>query len=336
MCGGSLEWAQSDVGGPGLSPRVRGKPAPALRSPEYGRSIPACAGEAQITKIGRPRRTVYPRVCGGSRGQCAPPFRISGLSPRVRGKPAGTAVYPSDGGSIPACAGEAGYGTDRNSRNSVYPRVCGGSVVLGILGLAWWGLSPRVRGKPIIARISAPWARSIPACAGEAPKPETAATRRWVYPRVCGGSARGADVIECPEGLSPRVRGKPVWGGGLGDGGRSIPACAGEARMGRMRRSICWVYPRVCGGSGALPGSELAWAGLSPRVRGKPIRLGIALAPFRSIPAYAGEASASSGAMAGNKVYPRVCGGSLSSSGAYSLADGLSPRVRGKHADQRG
>ena len=77
-----------------------------------------------------------------------------------------------------------------------------------------------------------------------------------------------------------------------------------------MRRSICWVYPRVCGGSGALPGSELAWAGLSPRVRGKPDYGDFIREKLRSIPACAGEASTSLGGMTRSKVYPRVCGGS--------------------------
>ena len=61
-----------------------------------------------------------------------------------------------------------------------------------------------------------------------------------------------------------------------------------------------------------------------------------ALRGVRSIPACAGEARARAYRRELAGVYPRVCGGSLSSSGAYSLADGLSPRVRGKHADQRG
>ena len=76
----------------------------------------------------------------------------------------------------------------------------------------------------------------------------------------------------------------------------------------------------------------MAVLGLSPRVRGKH-RAGRGIPHRRrSIPACAGEAIGIGGATDGNKVYPRVCGGSPPPATPEELAEGLSPRVRGKPA----
>ena len=49
------------------------------------------------------------------------------------------------------------------------------------------------------------------------------------------------------------------------------------------------VYPRVCGGT-LLTGAGVSYAeGLSPRVRGNPVRSKAAASAGRSIPACAGE-----------------------------------------------
>ena len=50
-------------------------------------------------------------------------------------------------------------------------------------------------------------------------------------------------------GLSPRVRGNPVFGGCLLCLQRSIPACAGEPPDGVIQSISYMVYPRVCGGT---------------------------------------------------------------------------------------
>ena len=49
---------------------------------------------------------------------------------------------------------------------------------------------------------------------------------------------------------------------------RSIPACAGEpARLHTAGHQI-WVYPRLCGGTWAMPPKAASTRGLSPPVRG--------------------------------------------------------------------
>ena len=293
-------------------------------------SIPACAGEAigRNTKPGVGK--VYPRVCGGSRARRGLAHLGRGLSPRVRGKPALAICRCAAPRSIPACAGEARRAPPRPGTQRVYPRVCGGSAAISVIAISPSGLSPRVRGKPLLLSVALGLARSIPACAGEA------ATRGgWpksgrVYPRVCGGSYPAAGSLLHAQGLSPRVRGKRrrfcVTSGAAG----SIPACAGEATQRARGGGLAGVYPRVCGGSNGSLAVRDELAGLSPRVRGKRAWTALYRSRRRSIPACAGEAPEEMACECEAEVYPRVCGGSGQRSPPPPVALGLSPRVRGK------
>ena len=80
----------------------------------------------------------------------------------------------------------------------VYPRVCGGTIILNAALLCRNGLSPRVRGnRPRTAAIPPIW-RSIPACAGEPYDPPRPTLQGEVYPRVCGGTVvRISCVLFC-------------------------------------------------------------------------------------------------------------------------------------------
>ena len=168
VCGGSHRQSPAQPFRGGLSPRVRGKP-PARTAARYPRrSIPACAGEASAYPTGLTRCWVYPRVCGGSPANDPDNWYAPGLSPRVRGKHIEIQHRHLRAGSIPACAGEAPGGSVSPSVSPVYPRVCGGSSVVNALPEYKPGLSPRVRGKPVIAFAPLDVQRSIPACAGEA------------------------------------------------------------------------------------------------------------------------------------------------------------------------
>ena len=89
------------------------------------------------------------------------------------------------------------------------------------------------------------------------------------------------------------------------------------------------VYPRVCGGT--LYGYHVVrdMLGLSPRMRGNPslpLKKGCCAG---SIPAYAGEPPAHSHDWRSERVYPRVCGGTLVADNIIEDANGLSPRMRG-------
>ena len=113
-----------------------------------------------------------------------------GLSPRVRGnrqrQRGRSVVY----GSIPACAGEPAAIVDGALHDTVYPRVCGGTDGPPLEFDAHFGLSPRVRGNPLLQSQAGRVAGSIPACAGEPQVKLFVRPSVKVYPRVCGGTVR--------------------------------------------------------------------------------------------------------------------------------------------------
>ena len=273
----------------GLSPRVRGNlpsPSPLSTCP---RSIPACAGEPRTCRPSARTIRVYPRVCGGTQLLFAWAPLIRGLSPRVRGNPAGAVESQIADGSIPACAGEPGAHRDRIRRSEVYPRVCGGTADESGGARMTKGLSPRVRGNLDLALRCLRSHRSIPACAGEPFCPLFSLAYQAVYPRVCGGTSVESLSSRCLRGLSPRVRGNRLSVHHFLQTRRSIPACAGEPRSRRPAASTPRVYPRVCGGTRDTTGDmRYAW-GLSPRVRGNPTTPPVLQSSTRSIPACAGE-----------------------------------------------
>ena len=152
--------------------------------------------------------------------------------------------------------------------------------------------------------------RSIPAYAGDPhPLPSQSLVRR-VYPRLRGGSSRTRLPASNQWGLSPPTRGiracavlASIWG-------RSIPAYAGDPAWIGCPIPPHTVYPRLRGGSYANrypdPGDE----GLSPPTRGIRIVPAITQSWGRSIPAYAGDPIPPHNITGGNKVYPRLRGGS--------------------------
>ena len=235
------------------------------------------------------------------------------------------------------------------STSRVYPRVCGGTQPIQVLIDISRGLSPRVRGnllrssikhpagRSIPACAGNPWrwtsgcapTRSIPACAGEPEKSAASINSQVVYPRVCGGTVDGGLATVPRPGLSPRVRGNPAVSSGDRAASRSIPACAGEPFRVSITGSTKPVYPRVCGGTTLMSGCARTVQGLSPRVRGNRALHAGAQADDRSIPACAGEPHALRPRVLQWRVYPRVCGGTPSTSPAGPRLIGLSPRVRG-------
>ena len=249
LCGGTCHISTPNKNGYGLSPPVRGNRR--LRNLPYHAvgSIPACAGEPA-----RPRglpgcSEVYPRLCGGTWPGRQSAQRIRGLSPPVRGNPAGCQGCQDVRRSIPACAGEPVYHGRGAQPEKVYPRLCGGTPCTMYVGVMALGLSPPVRGNLDRPPLGIQRRRSIPACAGEPLLIAAIRPADGVYPRLCGGTAHYGAVLTSHGGLSPPVRGNPrsFWGGIIEL--RSIPACAGEPRLGSA--IACWgrVYPRLCGGT---------------------------------------------------------------------------------------
>ena len=289
MCGGTLPQARRAVPHRGLSPRVRGNP-PGRPGTSSGRgSIPACAGEPRHRRRQRPAGQVYPRVCGGTSSVTIVAGGGSGLSPRVRGNRRTLSANTGRAGSIPACAGEPRRTRRQQSPLRVYPRVCGGTEDGSGLRSDSRGLSPRVRGNRVGFAPVRGGGGAIPACAGEPITGNAAGGANGVYPRVCGGTLdwSGRHCYNC--GLSPRVRGNHWLASGVPMNRGSIPACAGEPCRRRSSRYCATVYPRVCGGTRRATIRSASVNGLSPRVRGNPVRQGQDADAQRSIPACAGE-----------------------------------------------
>ena len=189
VCGGTGDWRRPRRLGNGLSPRVRGNRVDMVTSTRGKGSIPACAGEPLSLCLWGRVPAVYPRVCGGTQYRLPSCASLCGLSPRVRGNPAGATSCAFAMRSIPACAGEPRVREYSARVDSVYPRVCGGTPCARPDSLNLAGLSPRVRGNLLLLRRRQRAEGSIPACAGEPldSPPSNPAAR--VYPRVCGGTS---------------------------------------------------------------------------------------------------------------------------------------------------
>ena len=289
VCGGTRLYGYAQLLIMGLSPRVRGNLGLNDAGLALTGSIPACAGEPRCRGRGRRLGTVYPRVCGGTPARGVPNDRPIGLSPRVRGNLLGQRPCAPAPGSIPACAGEPVRCLAFRSQCRVYPRVCGGTVVLKVALWSGEGLSPRVRGNHAHAKGVVTVKGSIPACAGEPDCGRLGQVGDGVYPRVCGGTEvwEGDSYGTC--GLSPRVRGNLLRPLRLRRHAGSIPACAGEPGIRGIRGRWFWVYPRVCGGTDAMAVTLTLEQGLSPRVRGNQAAKYCGRWARGSIPACAGE-----------------------------------------------
>ncbi len=251
-------------------------------------------------------------MCGGTHRLFSAVILEIGLSPRVRGNHDCSSSISFLHRSIPACAGEPVWVSLGDPSPEVYPRVCGGTVLMCPPGRGLGGLSPRVRGNR--AHVSS-WARawrSIPACAGEPFLDQKTGVFGLVYPRVCGGTREDRPAAYRIVGLSPRVRGNHT---------QYVPP--------RRPRGV---YPRVCGGTGYGLKDGLTGLGLSPRVRGNPVQLLPGHDRGRSIPACAGEPSPAPALGRQVRVYPRVCGGTSQMRQLKGGVAGLSPRVRGNRA----
>ena len=205
----------------------------------------------------------------------------------------------------------------------------GGTVHGAPAGRPGRGLSPRVRGN---LRSGLPCTRkvgSIPACTGEPPMTGLTDSMTRVYPRVYGGTFQHCLERGKSKGLSPRVRGNPPRLRVCFGHRRSIPACTGEPSKHKSRPLGTRVYPRVYGGTFVQTSDSRRLTGLSPRVRGNPVRQARerargGLSPrvrgnltdtasppgvLRSIPACTGEPGREEENNPSAEVYPRVYGG---------------------------
>ena len=192
------------------------------------RLIPARAGKTHLSNALCPTSQAHPRACGENPRSGQGAGGEQGSSPRVRGKRRNRPRLQADAGLIPARAGKTPRWSSSGPRRSAHPRACGENAGLPTESPAFFGSSPRVRGKPRRVLCSRLWVRLIPARAGKTISTSEPRMRPAAHPRACGENLaqNGGDLQSC--GSSPRVRGKHRALGVGDDRDRLIPARAGK------------------------------------------------------------------------------------------------------------
>ena len=154
----------------------------------------------------------------------------SGSSPRMRGK-----RQPADGLGeslriIPAHAGQTFDGGLIWLFLSDHPRACGANVACSICSSAFFGSSPRMRGKRIPVYPYCREIRIIPAHAGQTDRKLPSNSSSTDHPRACGANCHVCYCLRLGAGSSPRMRGKLPLNPEYGLQWRIIPAHAGQTR----------------------------------------------------------------------------------------------------------
>ena len=191
------------------------------------------------------------------------------------------------------------------------------------------GLSPHVRGNPIVKLDSDGTVGSIPACTGKPHYQGVHIYKMQVYPRMYGETDQRTFSIRNTEGLSPHVRGNPARPPAPTRTPRSIPACTGKPPVAQPRGHRQRVYPRMYGETSIRTSQINPPKGLSPHVRGnhgRPPNHGRAL---WSIPACTGKPRAGAESTGPRRVYPRMYGETGGAAIFQAGVAGLSPHVRG-------
>ena len=295
----------------GSSPRGRGTPDPWLQDPR--------------------RVTVHPRA-GGERKSAGTQLGAAlGSSPRGRGTLLACHQLQRASRFIPARAGNASSEMPKDTGLSVHPRAGGERRRDLVLDAVIDGSSPRGRGTLALVPGSPGAARFIPARAGNAAAPAVGSVRSTVHPRAGGERHRQTAWMGTPCGSSPRGRGTRARFSPGGAGGRFIPARAGNASCPRSAPTPMPVHPRAGGERVNSWPARSTTAGSSPRGRGTRRKSQIATAPYRFIPARAGNANGSRPPRPARSVHPRAGGERIAGAFLSALEVGSSPRGRGTH-----
>ena len=252
----------------GSSPRGRGTHRRPRCRQLGGRFIPAGAGNSTRARRACPTRSVHPRGGGElSWPPIQPPGR-TGSSPRGRGTRFCHGNHDVAVRFIPAGAGNSQLAGSVLVRLPVHPR--GGGELRGALqpecGVI--GSSPRGRGTRDQLNLGRPFARFIPAGAGNSCRWPFPTASGAVHPRGGGELARRASAAVDPAGSSPRGRGTRSGKWLYLMTPRFIPAGAGNSPRPCLPLPRHSVHPR---GGGELPTpsrSHSCDTGSSPRGRG--------------------------------------------------------------------
>ena len=254
-------------------------------------------------------------------------------------------------------------------RNPDHPRACGANRWPPTRARSRNGSSPRVRGKLLELDKGQRHVRIIPARAGQTAWRIFRFSACPDHPRACGANALTLAMLVLQSGSSPRVRGKRKHDGMPVALRRIIPARAGQTVFrGQAYRQLP-DHPRACGANPQLLCCVVCCCGSSPRVRGKPPSMPVAVPRtriiparagqtawrfrwcrsfadhpracganhffpfcifFRIIPARAGQTALSSGLTSDSPDHPRACGANVMARSWPMSTSGSSPRVRGK------
>ena len=170
----------------GSSPRMRGKPHRRLYNDVAARLIPAHAGKTTALTATRIGLKAHPRACGENLEWFRVPRRVTGSSPRMRGKLRDCRRPPRNLRLIPAHAGKTDYVPKSLCRSGAHPRACGENILKQCSWTTCAGSSPRMRGK--LSSVRSLWnvRGLIPAHAGKTSRQPLRHTPWRAHPRACG------------------------------------------------------------------------------------------------------------------------------------------------------
>ena len=207
----------------------------------------------------------------------------------MRGKRIGMAVDAIGNRIIPAHAGQTRCERCRRYGRADHPRACGANTSTEGNADSTYGSSPRMRGKQRAFIENTLKPRIIPAHAGQTAPYVHRTFCRADHPRACGANG-GANCRRWHAiGSSPRMRGKHAVAGAARRVVRIIPAHAGQTSGLTYPMPSVADHPRACGANFRVREVVDAYAGSSPRMRGKRLHKRHRGKPVRIIPAHAGQ-----------------------------------------------
>ena len=207
----------------------------------------------------------------------------------MRGKPVRSRRLRARRRIIPAHAGQTNSVPAKRSSHADHPRACGANVMVPSACMLMVGSSPRMRGKRHPPSPCNPVMRIIPAHAGQTVSNSSRTSARSDYPRACGANHDCVRPLFRPFGSSPRMRGKHAVAGAARRVVRIIPAHAGQTSGLTYPMPSVADHPRACGANFRVREVVDAYAGSSPRMRGKRLHKRHRGKPVRIIPAHAGQ-----------------------------------------------
>ena len=152
----------------------------------------------------------------------------------------------------------------------------------------------------------------------------------WAHPRAGGENDERAYDTRVATGSSPRGRGKPAQRVCEGHDIRLIPARAGKTLCGECEKPSSRAHPRAGGENVGQHFKRGFICGSSPRGRGKPAPSRPSRRRPRLIPARAGKTLAPRSSPVQRPAHPRAGGENRVYDMARAVAEGSSPRGRGK------